>query len=313
MRASSCMKPATRSRIGHRVPCPKHRSHIVTGAGAAAPSARRWNELLADASQHTADRRGCGRARDDPVHLRHDRAPERRDAEPRQSRGERARRSSTYLACDGRPHVLSVLPFYYSYGDSVLHTHLSAARCVVLDDNLLFPHLVLRDAWRRNAPPDSPACRRPSRCCSAACRSERIRSVVAALPDPGRRRDVAAAHRRACAPRCPHAQLFVMYGQTEATARLSLSAAGAARRKTGLGRHSRAGRRDRSARRDGNARRRRRDRRSLGARRQRHAGLLGRRGRHRAACCRRLAAHRRHGPPRCATAILYPRTAAAAT
>ena len=83
------------------------------------------------------------------------------------------------------------------------------------------PHTGGRRRWRASAPPVSPACRRRSRCCSTRVTLDELRSLFAALPDAGRRRDVAGARRSGCARRCRDARLFVMYGQTEATARLT--------------------------------------------------------------------------------------------
>ena len=48
-----------------------------------------------------------------------------------------------YLGLSERDSVLSILAFYYAYGASVLHTHLISGGCVVLAQNLLFPHLLM--------------------------------------------------------------------------------------------------------------------------------------------------------------------------
>src|SRR3546814_2281601 len=47
-----------------------------------------------------------------------------------------------YLQLDADDSTVSVLPFHYAYGASVLHTHLAVGARVVLEDNLVFPHLV---------------------------------------------------------------------------------------------------------------------------------------------------------------------------
>src|SRR3546814_1119404 len=47
-----------------------------------------------------------------------------------------------YLQLDAVDSTVSVLPFHYAYGASVLHTHLAVGARVVLEDNLVFPHLV---------------------------------------------------------------------------------------------------------------------------------------------------------------------------
>src|SRR5688500_6342914 len=48
-----------------------------------------------------------------------------------------------YLALEAGDSVLGLLPFYYAYGASVLHTHLLAGARMVLAPNLLFPHLLM--------------------------------------------------------------------------------------------------------------------------------------------------------------------------
>ena len=73
----------------------------------------------------------------------------------------------------------------------------------------------------------------------------------------------------------PHTQVFIMYGQTEATARLSLFVAGASGSEARLGRHAAARCRDRSAQRR-QSRGDRRTRRDLRARPEHHVGLLAR-------------------------------------
>ena len=41
-----------------------------------------------------------------------------------------------------------MLPFYYSYGNSVLHTHVQVGAKIVLDDNLVYPHKVVENIAR---------------------------------------------------------------------------------------------------------------------------------------------------------------------
>src|SRR5262245_20145309 len=51
-----------------------------------------------------------------------------------------------YLQLDATDRALCLLPFYYSYGASVLHTHLSVGGTVVLENSLAFPARVLEHA-----------------------------------------------------------------------------------------------------------------------------------------------------------------------
>src|SRR5690606_26544898 len=48
-----------------------------------------------------------------------------------------------YLALGPADRGLNVLPFQYAYGNSILHSHLAAGACLVLEDGLVYPHRVL--------------------------------------------------------------------------------------------------------------------------------------------------------------------------
>lgn len=124
-----------------------------------------------------------------------------------------------YLQLTASDRVLNVLPFYYSYGNSVLHTHLAVGGCVVIEDNLVYPHRVLQRMSAERATGFSGV---PS---TFALLLSRVRfedydlSALRYLTQAGGPMSPANIQRLLKA--LPHAQLFVMYGQTEATARLS--------------------------------------------------------------------------------------------
>ncbi len=48
-----------------------------------------------------------------------------------------------YLELDCNERVMSILPFYYCFGTSLLHTHLRAGGSLVLGDSIAFPEKVL--------------------------------------------------------------------------------------------------------------------------------------------------------------------------
>ncbi|MGB0134947.1 class I adenylate-forming enzyme family protein, partial [Dokdonella sp.] len=54
----------------------------------------------------------------------------------------------TYLDLGKDDSIVSVLPFYYSYGASVLHTHLAVGAYLVIEPNLVFPHLMVETMAR---------------------------------------------------------------------------------------------------------------------------------------------------------------------
>jgi long-chain acyl-CoA synthetase len=124
-----------------------------------------------------------------------------------------------YLHLTGADSIVSVLPHYYAYGASVLHTHLAVGARVVFEDNLVFPQAI-----------------------SAALERERatgfagVPSTFALLLDRGQLHEhdlsglrwlsqaggaMAPALTRRLQAALPQADLFVMYGQTEASARLT--------------------------------------------------------------------------------------------
>lgn len=48
-----------------------------------------------------------------------------------------------YLQLTGRDRVMCVLPFHYVYGLSLLHTHISVGACIVIENRAAFPNVVL--------------------------------------------------------------------------------------------------------------------------------------------------------------------------
>ena len=124
-----------------------------------------------------------------------------------------------YLALDERDSVLSILAFYYAYGASVLHTHLISGGCVVLAQNLLFPHLLMDTIARERITGFSGV---PS---TFALLLERVKladydlSSLRYLTQAGGAMSPVLTRRLRAA--LPDARLFVMYGQTEATSRLT--------------------------------------------------------------------------------------------
>ncbi len=124
-----------------------------------------------------------------------------------------------YLALSPADSVMCVLPFYYSYGNSVLHTHIAVGARIVIEHNLVYPHVVVEQmaAERVTGLAGVPA--------TFALLEARVAfekydlSALRYLTQAGGPMSPALSGRvRAL---LPQARLFVMYGQTEATARLS--------------------------------------------------------------------------------------------
>jgi acyl-coenzyme A synthetase/AMP-(fatty) acid ligase len=115
--------------------------------------------------------------------------------------------------------IMAVLPFHYCFGTSLLHTHLLAGASVVVDNRFLYPEKVLQNLQE-------------SRCTSLAgvpstyqilLRRSNLKQVkfphLKKLQQAGGK--LAEPFIAELEEALPQARLFVMYGQTEATARLS--------------------------------------------------------------------------------------------
>lgn len=124
-----------------------------------------------------------------------------------------------YLELGDRDRMLVVLPLSYCYGASLLHTHLRAGASVSICDTFAFPETVLEAINRdrctgfAGVPSSYQHLLRASSFASTPLPTLRfMQQAGGRLPQP----QVAAVTAAQ-----PQARLFVMYGATEATARLS--------------------------------------------------------------------------------------------
>jgi acyl-CoA synthetase (AMP-forming)/AMP-acid ligase II len=125
----------------------------------------------------------------------------------------------SYLGLTAEDRVLQILPFYYVYGKSLLNTHAAVGGSVVIENRFLFPNTALDTLERERCTGLSGV---PStfaillnRSNLAKRRLEHLRYVTQAgggmSPELTRRLMEAL----------PNQRIFVMYGATEASARLS--------------------------------------------------------------------------------------------
>lgn len=124
-----------------------------------------------------------------------------------------------YLDLRADDRMMVVLPFSYCYGASLLHTHLRVGGSLSICDTFAFPETVLEMIRRdrctgfAGVPSSYQLLLRASSFSTTPLRSLRhLQQAGGRLPQP-QIEAVAAAQ--------PHARLFVMYGATEATSRLS--------------------------------------------------------------------------------------------
>lgn len=124
-----------------------------------------------------------------------------------------------YLRLGPDDSTVATLPFYYAYGASVLHTHLAVGARLVLEEGLVFPHLVTEALARERAtgfsgvPSTFALLLDRGRLDGHDLSSLRYLTQAGGAMAPALTRRVRAAF--------PQARLFVMYGQTEASARLT--------------------------------------------------------------------------------------------
>jgi long-chain acyl-CoA synthetase len=124
-----------------------------------------------------------------------------------------------YLRLDSSDRILNVLPFYYSYGNSVLHTHLAVGGCVIIEDNLAYPHCVMQHLSAEHATGFSGVPSTFALLLSRVKLEDYDLSSLRYVTQAGGPMPPSNIERLRKA--LPHVRIFIMYGQTEATARLS--------------------------------------------------------------------------------------------
>jgi len=123
------------------------------------------------------------------------------------------------LALTERDRLMTVLPFHYCFGTSLLHTHLRVGGTLVIDRRFMFPEKILQRM-------------RETQCTGFAGVPSHYQILLRASPlkrmtfahlryvqQAGGH--LAPAFIRELREALPAVQIFVMYGQTEATARLA--------------------------------------------------------------------------------------------
>lgn len=124
-----------------------------------------------------------------------------------------------YLGLTKEDRIMAVLPFYYCFGTSLLHTHLRVGGSIVIDDRFMFPDKVLNRMQETRCTGFAGV---PSHfqilLGRSSLREVRLPSLRCVQQAGGR---LAGRFIHDLAQALPGAQMFVMYGQTEATARLS--------------------------------------------------------------------------------------------
>jgi long-chain acyl-CoA synthetase len=125
----------------------------------------------------------------------------------------------SYLQLTQSDRALAILPFHYCFGASLLHTHLAVGGSLVLCNTFAFPETAVELIDRETCtvfagvPSSFQLLLRTSTYASRPLPTLRLVQQAGGRLAPDRIRELADAQ--------PSSALFVMYGQTEATARLS--------------------------------------------------------------------------------------------
>ena len=124
-----------------------------------------------------------------------------------------------YLPITENDKFINVLPFYYCYGNSILHTHMMRGACVILVNSMMFPNKVLEAIDEHKATSISGV---PSTFIILLNHSDidayKLGSIKYVTQAGG---PMAPSIITALIKRLPNSLLYIMYGQTEASARLA--------------------------------------------------------------------------------------------
>jgi len=124
-----------------------------------------------------------------------------------------------YLHITASDRIMAVLPFFYSYGNSILLTHVAAGASLVVNQNFIYPNVILDQMVEYEVTGFSGV---PS---TFAILLNRSAIDNYSFPKLRYLTQAGAAMSPALARRLgkvfPGAEIFIMYGQTEASARLA--------------------------------------------------------------------------------------------
>ncbi len=124
-----------------------------------------------------------------------------------------------YLKLTHEDSILAVLPFFYSYGSSLFHTHLAVGGAVHIEGQFVYPNKALermsneRITGFAGVPSTFALLLHRSNFLKMSWQHLRYVTQAGGAMAPALIRELVGA--------LPNTQIFIMYGQTEATARLS--------------------------------------------------------------------------------------------
>ena len=124
-----------------------------------------------------------------------------------------------YLHLVSDDSILNILPFYYSYGNSILHTHLLTGATIILENDFMYPVKTLNRIARMKVTGFSGVPATYSILLNKTSLREYDLSSLRYVTQAGGA--MPTANIRKFAEHLGHTKFYIMYGQTEATARLT--------------------------------------------------------------------------------------------
>jgi len=124
-----------------------------------------------------------------------------------------------YLELSEHDSIVNVLPFYYSYGNSVLHTHLAAGATLILENSMLYPHKIVSLMVEHQTTGFSGVPSTYNLLLSRTRLDEFDLKHLRYMTQAGGA--MSPANIKRIRELLPDVHFFVMYGQTEASSRLS--------------------------------------------------------------------------------------------
>lgn len=124
-----------------------------------------------------------------------------------------------YLDLRPSDSIVNILPFFYSYGNSILHTHLAVGARIVLEKSMMYPAQILKRMAEEAVTGFSGVPSTYSILLNRVDLSQFDLSSLRYMTQAGG--PMAPADIQRLTSLLPDVRFFVMYGQTEASARLS--------------------------------------------------------------------------------------------
>lgn len=125
----------------------------------------------------------------------------------------------SYLGLTEVDRIMTVLPFHYCFGASLLHTHLRVGASLVLDSRFMYPEVVLQRMLETKCTGFAGVPSHFQILLRNSSMKKRTFPHLRHVQQAGGH--LAPAFIRELKNALPETQIFIMYGQTEATARLS--------------------------------------------------------------------------------------------